>query len=140
MPPATPVAMALPPILPTITSCRGPMAFFHTPIISTGTGSAVLPLKTVQAVACMPGFTSLRGRMAGLPALGGESSAPVANGVADTYRYADRNTYKGATSHFFIMGRNHLHTLCIQAPRRGGGLRTRLRIAGRRSQGSVSYT
>ena len=74
MPPATPVRSALPPIFAMMTCWRGPMAFFHTPMISTGTGSGVMPLKTVQAMACMPGLTSFKGRISGLPALGGVSS------------------------------------------------------------------
>src|SRR5665213_1127744 len=79
MPPATPVRSALPPIFAMMTCWRGPMAFSHTPMISTGTGSGVMPLKTVQAMACMPGLTSLRGMISGFPALGGVSSAAGAN-------------------------------------------------------------
>ena len=58
IPPATLVRCALPPIFPMMTSCLGPQAFFHRPTISTGTASGSLPANTVQAIACMPGFTS----------------------------------------------------------------------------------
>src|SRR2546428_11608457 len=71
IPPATLVRCALPPILPRITSCLGPQAFFHRPIISTGTASGSEPLNTVQAVAIMPGLSSEDFMIWTGPALGG---------------------------------------------------------------------
>src|SRR5712675_2287367 len=70
MPPATLVVWALPSILPRMMSCLGPQAFFQRPMISTGTASASVPLKTVQAVAFIPGLISLDLRISTLPALG----------------------------------------------------------------------
>src|SRR6266487_900768 len=58
MPPATLVRCALPPILATMMSCFGPQAFLHRPIISMGTASASVPVKTVHAVPVIPGFSS----------------------------------------------------------------------------------
>ena len=55
----------------------GPLAFFHTPMISIGMGSGCVPWNTVQAVACMPGLMSFRGKIATLPAFGGAISAAL---------------------------------------------------------------
>ena len=54
-----------------MTSCRGPQAFFHSPMISMGTGSGVVPANTVQAVACIPGRRSEVLKMSTLPMRGG---------------------------------------------------------------------
>src|SRR5579872_92494 len=70
MPPATLVRSALPPSLARIMSCLGPLAFFQRPTISTGMGSGTVPLKTVQAVAFMPGLMSDFGKISTFPARG----------------------------------------------------------------------
>src|SRR5262245_65119313 len=54
-----------------ITSCFGPQAFLHRPMISIGTASGSLPTNTVQAVACMPGFSSEAFMIWTGPVLGG---------------------------------------------------------------------
>src|SRR5689334_21571785 len=95
--------MALPPILATITSWPGPHRFLRRPMISIGTGSGSVPWKTVQAVAFMPGLTSLRGRISTLPALGREgvafSAAHTGNAKADTpKRRAAKRVFMGSTA------------------------------------------
>ena len=81
-----------------MTSWPGPKEFFITPSTSTGTGSAVLPLKTVQAVAFMPGLTSSSFRISTGPALGGSSSPAVwaASGLA-ARRPRNRSERRGRT-------------------------------------------
>src|SRR5579863_986334 len=105
MPPATPVRTAWPPILPRITCWRGPMPFFQMPMISTGTGSGVEPANTVQAVACMPGLTSARGRIWGLPAWGGVRSAADTNPITARAAATSLNFMNG-TPNASIMQRN----------------------------------
>src|SRR5262249_37770624 len=63
---------------PRITSL-GPLALFHTPMISIGTGSGSVPWNTVHAVACMPGRISARWKISDLPALGRVISAAWAH-------------------------------------------------------------
>src|SRR6185436_20471456 len=82
IPPATLVRCALPPILPTMTSCFGPQAFFQRPMISMGTASGSLPTNTVQAVACMPGFNSEAFMIWTGPVLGGTVDVLPANAEA----------------------------------------------------------
>src|SRR5580704_15820984 len=83
MPPATLVRWALPPILATMTSCLGPQAFFHKPIISIGTGSGSVPAKTVQAVPVIPGFSSEDFMIWTGPVLGGVGlEFPATTGTA----------------------------------------------------------
>src|SRR2546425_2396087 len=62
-----------------MTSCLGPQAFFHRPMISIGTASGSVPVNTVQAVACMPGFNSEDFMIWTGPALGGLASELPAN-------------------------------------------------------------
>src|ERR1017187_5166569 len=74
-------------------SCRGPQAFFHSPRISTGIGSGVVPVNTVQAVPCMPGRRSEALKMSTLPIRGrsgarsaahkGKASAAIDKTTAD---------------------------------------------------------
>src|SRR6266545_4064307 len=52
-------------------SCLGPHIFAQTPIISIGTASGSVPVKTVQAVPFMPGFSSEDFMIWTGPALGG---------------------------------------------------------------------
>ena len=88
MPPATPVRIALPPILPRMMSCFGPQAFFHRPTISTGTASGSVPSNTVQAVACMPGFRSAARMISTLPERGGWSVGVAGRAARDTDKTA----------------------------------------------------
>src|SRR5688572_30417024 len=76
IPPATPVLSAFPPILARMMSCLGPHAFFHSPTISTGTGSGSDPSKTVQAIPFIPRFRSADFMISAFPAFG-RSSAPA---------------------------------------------------------------
>src|SRR5579875_1642408 len=69
-------------------SCFGPQAFCQTPMISTGTGSGLLPANTVQATPFIPGFSALSGNSATFPAFGGvlmfgTSPSGTANREAD---------------------------------------------------------
>src|SRR6185312_11508014 len=75
IPPATLVCVAFPVSLATTTSCFGPQALFHMPMISTGTGSGFMPEKTVQATPFIPGFRSFSGKSWTGPALGGSIAA-----------------------------------------------------------------
>src|SRR5437764_13682094 len=87
IPPATLVRCALPPILATMTSCFGPQAFFHNPIISIGTGSGSVPVNTVQAVPIIPGFSSEDFIIWTGPVLGGwDVAAEAGTRVATTAR------------------------------------------------------
>src|SRR5260221_14740294 len=88
MPAATLVRSALPPLLPPMLSCRGPQTFFITPRISTGTASGSEPLKTVQAVAIMPGLTWSILRISTGPERGRAISAPKAGKVHNANRQA----------------------------------------------------
>src|SRR5215468_4130970 len=74
-----------------ITSCFGPQAFLHRPMISIGTASGSLPTNTVQAVACMPGFSSEAFMIWTGPVLGGlvdELPAGAETAVAASARTA----------------------------------------------------
>src|SRR5579883_1932832 len=108
MPAATLVSFALPSIFARMTSCRGPSCPFHTPMISIGTGSGSVPVKTVQAVACIPGLMSLRWKISTLPALGGLRSAACAKtpqkSAANTIRWVMANLWvmEGYYLYFFV--------------------------------------
>src|SRR5262249_56069349 len=74
-----------------MTSCLGPQAFFHKPMISIGTASGSVPVKTVQAVPVMPGLSSAGFLVWTGPVLGGlrgglaaKAGANVAANAKDT--------------------------------------------------------
>ncbi len=69
-------------------SCFGPQAFFHRPMISTGTASGCVPSNTVQAVPCMPGLMSAARRISTLPDRGGWRVGVAARAAKDTEKTA----------------------------------------------------
>src|SRR5580700_6441348 len=62
-----------------MTSWRGPQAFFHSPRISTGTCSGILPANTVQAVPCIPGRRSAALKISTLPMRGRSETRSAAD-------------------------------------------------------------
>src|SRR5712691_758568 len=96
IPPATLVRCALPPILAMMTSCLGPQAFFHRPMISMGTASGSVPWNTVQAVPIIPGLSSEDFMIRTGPDLGGLAGESAAN--ADMTHAAKR------AANLFIVG------------------------------------
>src|ERR1700752_1586582 len=56
--------------------------FSQTPMITTGTGSGLLPWNTVHATAFMPGFRAFSGKNSTFPALGATVMLGMSGSVA----------------------------------------------------------
>src|SRR6185436_4024010 len=95
-------------------SWLGPQMFLRRPMISIGTGSGSVPWNTVQAVAFMPGLTSLRGRISTFPALG---RAGVAFSAAHTGNARAASPRRTAAVRVFMGSTAPVTQLYYAAPR-----------------------
>src|SRR5258706_5269288 len=71
-------------------------------MISTGTGSASMPEKTVQAVAIMPGLISARWKISTLPALGRDISAADARVARARKPAANQDFMRGEPQFYYL--------------------------------------
>src|SRR5260370_9165884 len=71
-------------------------------MISTGTGSASMPEKTVQAVAIMPGLISARWKISTLPALGRGISAADARVARARKPAANQDFMRGEPQFYYL--------------------------------------